>query len=108
MVSMTAGGDLVAGVGHDAQFAGVQGSVGGAGCLDGAELIAVAGEDQRRRRDVGEVLDGVSQRGDVSVEEEPEMCDLPAALVGSVIRISPSRVRFAWPGPYRGGPPAGG
>ena len=61
MVSMTAGVISWPRVRHDPQLARRNGAVGRAGGLDRAEHVAVAGEDQGRGGDGGEVPDRVPQ-----------------------------------------------
>lgn len=74
---------------QDSQLGCLDGSVRDAGGLDGAEHVAVAGEDQRRGGDVGEVFDGVSERGDVAVEEQAEIRAAVTLALGFVV-VGPS------------------
>jgi hypothetical protein len=53
--------DHVAGVRHDGELAVGQPAVGEGGILDGAEVVAVAGDEQRRRRDRSEVVERVAR-----------------------------------------------
>ena len=63
------GGDLVSGVGEDGQFAGGEIPVGDGGFLDGAEGVAVTGQDQGRCGDRPEVVEGVARESGDAIEK---------------------------------------
>ena len=82
--------DVVTGVGHDGQFAGREGAVGGAGDFDGAEHVAVADEDEGWHFDSVEVCDGVADR--------LRWCGRRTGRGrrASALRLARSRSRLAW------------